>query len=145
MGKTLKDLFLALLNATLILVALCLFLLLMLVNRANSLTDSLADNLRVVAPLQDSVQETGAEIRALRSDLAEIRDQSGAASSATMQRIEDRVAGMEDRLATMQTNLTELRGAPERLVDHAIAQAGEQLAVTAFRIRNCAPAKAGKE
>jgi chromosome segregation ATPase len=142
MGKTLKDLFLALLNATLILVALCLFLSLMLVNRANSLTESFAEHLRTVAPLQESVQEAGAEIAALRADLAALGDQSGEISSATMQRIQDRVEEMEARLETMQASMAELRDAPERLVDHAIEKAGEQATATATRIRGCVPADA---
>ena len=84
MGKTLKDLFLALLNATLILVALCLFLFLMAANKANSLTETFAEHLQIVGPLQESVQTTGTEIAALRSDLAELKNQSGEVSSATM-------------------------------------------------------------
>lgn len=140
MGKTLKDLLLALLNATLILVALCLFLLLMLANRANSLTESFAQHLQIVAPLQERVQSTGAEIAALRTDLAEIKDQSGDISSATMTRIQDRIEAMESRLAEMQSSMAELRTAPERLLDQAIEKAGDQAVVSITRIRGCVPA-----
>lgn len=141
MGKTLKDLFLALLNATLILVALCLFLLLMVVNKANSLTETFAEHLQIVAPLQESVQTTGAEIAALRADLAELKDQSGDVSSATMTRIQGRMETMEARLNDMQGSLEDLRGAPERLLNQAIEKAGDQAVNTATRIRGCVPAE----
>lgn len=140
MGKTLKDLFLAVLNATLILVALCLFLLLMVLNRANSLTETFAEHLQIVTPLQESVQTTGAEIAALRSDLADLKNQSGEASSATMTRIQDRVETMETRLADMQGTMAELRGVPERLLDQAITKAGDQAVISVTRIRGCVPA-----
>ncbi|MDU9003864.1 DUF6674 family protein [Sedimentitalea todarodis] len=140
MGKTLKDLFLAVLNATLILVALCLFLLLTLANRANSLTETFAEHLQIVAPLQESVQTTGAELAALRADLAEMKNQSGEDSSATMARIQDRVEQMEAKLADMQGSLAELRAAPNRLLDHAIQKAGAQAVISVTRIRGCVPA-----
>lgn len=140
MGKTLKDLFLALLNATLILVALCLFLLLMVANKANSLTETFAKHLQIVAPLQESVQTTGAEIAALRTDLAELKNQSGEVSSATMARIQDRVETMEAKLDDMKGSLAELRTVPERLLDQAIKKAGDQAVISVTRIRGCVPA-----
>lgn len=140
MGKTLKDLFLALLNATLILVALCLFLFLMAANKANSLTETFAEHLQIVGPLQESVQTTGTEIAALRSDLAELKNQSGEVSSATMTRIQDRMEAMEAKLDDMQNALADLRTAPERLLDQAIEKAGDQAVISVTRIRGCVPA-----
>ena len=62
MAKTLKDLLLAMLNATLILVALCLFLALTVVNQAHSPGQRpFAEHLHVLGPLRESVQETGEE------------------------------------------------------------------------------------
>jgi septal ring factor EnvC (AmiA/AmiB activator) len=139
MAKTLKDLLLALLNATLILVALCLFLALSVVNRAHSLTATFAQNLQVLGPLQESVQQTGAELAAFRADLAGVRDQSRDLSTETLTRLQERAAEMESRLSEMQAAMIDLRHAPERLVDHAIQQAGDQAVQTAARIRGCVP------
>ena len=139
MAKTLKDLFLAMLNATLILVALCLVLALLVVNRANSLTATFAQNLSVVGPLQETVQETGSEIAALRADLATIGSQSEEVSSATMERLQARAAAMETRLQQMQDNLAELRNAPEQMIDHAIEKAGDEAVSSVARIRGCVP------
>lgn len=140
MAKTLKDLILALLNATLILVVLCLVLGLMVVNRANSVTATFAENLNVVAPLQESVQATGAEVAALRTDLATLRDESQDLSSATMMRIQDRVTALETKLDGMQESLSSLRDAPKTLIDHAIATAGDQAVQSIGQIKGCVPA-----
>lgn len=142
MGKTLKDLLLAMINATLILVALCLVLALMLVSRANSVTETFAENLQIVGPLQENVKTTGAEIAALRADLAELKNQSGNVSSAAMTRIQSRVDAIDIRLSNMQTSMQDLRGAPERLLDQAIQKAGDQAVASVTRIRGCVPADA---
>lgn len=140
MAKTLKDLLLAMLNATLILVVLCLVLALTVVNRASSLTATFAENLNVVEPLQQSVQDTGAEVAALRTDLAALRDPSQDVSSATITRIQDRVTGLESKLNDMQASLASLRDAPKTLVDHAIATAGDQAVQSIGQIKGCVPA-----
>ena len=142
MAKTLKDLLLAFLNATLILVALCLVLALMVVNRANSLTETFAENLNVVAPLQEAVQSTGTEIAALRTDLAAIGSQSQDASSEAMARVQTRVADMEKRLNDMQSRLQELREVPAEMIDQAISRAGDEAVNSIGRIRGCVPAPA---
>lgn len=139
MAKTLKDLLLAMLNATLILVALCLFLALTVVNRAHSLTATFAEHLDVLGPLQESVQATGEELAAFRSDLAGLRDQSQDLSSQTMARLQERAAAMENKLADMQASLADLRQAPTRLVDHAIEKAGDEAVDSVARIRGCVP------
>jgi len=140
MAKTLKDLFLAALNATLILIALCLVLLILLVNKADSLTATFAEHLNVVSPLRDSIQETGTEIAGLRTDLTSLRGQADSVSLAALARIENRVVAMETRVQDMQSSVTSLAATPQRLLDHAIEEAADQAVATAARLRNCTPA-----
>lgn len=142
MAKTLKDLFLAALNATLMLVALCLVLLLMLFSRVNSLSESFSEHLNVVGPLTQSVQDTGSEIAALRGDLAALRGQSQDVSSATMTRINARVDTIEERMASMQSSMQQLRDAPAKLLDHAIDRAADQAVAGIARMRGCVPGEA---
>lgn len=139
MAKTLKDLFLAALNATLILIALCLVLLILLVTKADSLTATFARHLNVVSPLRDSIQETGAEISGLRGDLAAMRGQADAASLAVLTSLQGRVSVMETRMQDMQSSVTTLADAPQRLLDHAIQEAADQAVTSAARLRNCTP------
>ncbi|MBK0327862.1 hypothetical protein I5535_11210 [Rhodobacteraceae bacterium F11138] len=145
MAKILKDLFLAMLNATLILVALCLVLLLLLVGKVNSLSDSFAEHLNVVGPLTQSVQDTGSEIAALRTDLAALRSQSQDLSSATMARIDARVTQMEERLQGMQNSMQDLRDAPRTLLNDAIDRAADQAVLGVARLRGCVPGEAPEQ
>lgn len=137
MRKTLKDLFLALLNATLILVALCLFLLVLLVSKANSLSDSFDEKLALVTPIQDNIKSTLSEATALRKDLSALRDQSTSVSSDAMKRIETRIDGLNEQLSTMQGSLQTLTQAPNELVDHAIESAADQVVLGVARIKGC--------
>lgn len=137
MRKTLKDLFLAFLNATLILVALCLFLLVLLVSKANSLSDSFDEKLALVTPIQDNIKSTLSEATALRKDLSALRDQSTSVSSDAMKRIETRIDGLNEQLSTMQGSLQTLTQAPNELVDHAIESAADQVVLGVARIKGC--------
>ena len=62
MGKVLKDLALALVNATLILVAVCLFLAWQLSRTVEGLLANAAGQLQVVEPLRARMAETRAEL-----------------------------------------------------------------------------------
>ncbi|MFT7596253.1 MAG: hypothetical protein ACI8R4_003588, partial [Paracoccaceae bacterium] len=92
MMTTLKKLGLALINATLILIVLCLFLAWKVTSRVDDLASNFAQNLNTVAPLREDIQGATSEMAALRSDLATLKAQSGDVSSATLQRIQDRMA-----------------------------------------------------
>ena len=63
MIKTLKDLALALLNATLLLIALCLFLAWLVSSRVDGMLATFASNLELVGPLREDVQAMTAEGR----------------------------------------------------------------------------------
>lgn len=139
MVKALKDLFVALLNATLLLIVACLFLGLLILNRANDLSENFAEQLQVITPVKDGVQNAAAEITALRSDLKDLSSQPGTLSPEALEALQAKVSGVEDRLETMQTALTELKGVPERLIDQALAKAGQQISDTAIRVRGCVP------
>ncbi len=145
MAKTLKDLFLALINATLILVALCLVLLMMVLTKANSLSETFAQNLSVVAPLQKSVSSTRDEMVGLREDLTTLRGQTGAAASATLARVQARVDIMERQWSQMQESLSNLHQAPTMLVDHAIEKAAQEAVDGLADLRGCVPQKDGSQ
>ncbi|WP_170330905.1 hypothetical protein [Ruegeria arenilitoris] len=143
MAKTLKDLVLALLNATLILVALCLFLGLKLSQSIESIRDGFAENLQLVTPLRDQAQSIRGELAAVRSDLAAIRAQDGTLDSvvrqklnATLQRLND----LETKLETTQSQLAGLAEKPEELIDHAITTSADVVTDRILVIRGCEPA-----
>ena len=73
MAKTLKDLLLALLNATLILVALCLFLGWKLARSVENIQDNFRESLHIVQPLREQAQGVREDLASLRADLSGIR------------------------------------------------------------------------
>lgn len=139
MKTTLKNLGLALINATLILIALCLFLAWMITGRIDSLASTFAQNLNIVAPLREDIQGATAEMAALRSDLAAIKTQSGDISSATLQRLQERVEQTQSKLDMAQQSVSKLTQAPARLIDHAIETAADEFAERVTAIRGCVP------
>ncbi len=143
MAKLFKDLALALLNATLLLVAICLFLAWRLTATVDGMVGTFASNLQVVAPLRQDVQAMTAELAALRADLAALKSQTGEINSAALQTLQARVDKMEARVAQAGDRIDALKRAPRELVDQAI-ETSMQSAASAFStaindIRTCEP------
>jgi hypothetical protein len=139
MLKVLKDLGLALLNATLILLALCLFLALMVVNTADDVASNFARNLIAVEPLRADFQATTDALASLRQDVAQLTTRSGEAQSAALLGISTRLEGVEADVAAARKAISDLSESPYRLVDHAIETAADSLAQKARNIRGCVP------
>jgi uncharacterized protein YoxC len=139
MLKLLKDLGLALLNATLILLALCLFLAWQVARTADNVVANFASNLITVEPLRADLQATTSELAALRQDVAQLLTQSDEIQSATLQRIATRLEKMDSRVAGASKSVSNLSEAPYRLIDHAIETAVDGLGQKAKYIRGCVP------
>ena len=112
MGKVIKDLLLALLNATLILIALCLFLAWQIAQSAEVMVDRAAQAVERVAPVQAELESLRAEVAGLRSDLDDVRSTAGAQADAAAERLQTRIDELEQTLATAQARLAELRALP---------------------------------
>ena len=137
MLNTLKNLVLALLNATLILIAVSLFLLWKVTQTADAIVTGFAQELAIVAPLRDDLQAATAELAALRGDLETLGARSGGISSAALQRLQLRVDALGSDIAGARQSVQELARAPELLVDHAIETASREFSRRAMEIRGC--------
>jgi hypothetical protein len=133
--RVLADLGLALLNATLILVALCLFLAWQTARQMNDLAGTFAQNLIEVEPLRDELRQTRAEIGGLRDDLAGLGSAGGALSDSA----EAGIAALQTRVDGMVGRLDALAGAPERLTAMAVTQITDGMARTITRFSGCVP------
>ncbi len=137
MGKTLKDLVLALLNATLILVALCLFLGWQLTRTVDGLVDTATDNLQVLTPLRDEIGQMTGEVQGLRADLASLR--AGVDDPELLNRLQSQITAIDTRVQAMTTQLQGLAGKPQEMLNAAIEQAGATAAQSVNQIRGCVP------
>lgn len=143
MVKLVKDLVLALLNATLLLVAACLFLAWRLSVTVDGMVGTFASQIEVVGPLREDVQGMTGEIAALRADLAAIATQTGEAGSATLLAVQRRVDGIDARLTETGARLDDLMREPglliDRAIDRTIAGAADEFAGAVNGIRGCVP------
>lgn len=144
MGKTLKDLALALINATLILIALCLFLGWKVLSTANGITETFASNLIKLEPVKAEITATKDEITGLRADLADIRANPGGLSEEALTRLETRLDKVGARMDGVAATVQEVKQMPYDLTDHAIEKAATEFETLAARLaqrRAAAPAE----
>lgn len=140
MAKTLKDLALALLNATLILLALCLFLAWKTASTVDGLTATFSENLIKITPLRDEVAGLREDLSGIRSDLATLKSQSGAYSSATLTALQQKMQTLEANVQGVQSRVRQLVDTPELLIDHSINTAADALTRSVSEIKGCMPA-----
>ena len=139
MLKIIKDLALAMINATLILILLGLFLVWRINVTANTLTESFAQNIQVLKPVQDDVKDMTAELAALRADIKAIRLQSGTFSSAVAMRVDSKLNDLETRMASVSVSMTPLLENPSDLIEQGIETAVQQVASAVAGLRGCVP------
>ena len=140
LGRTLWNLVLALLNATLILVALCLWLAWRVTAQVDAITDDFAENLIEITPLRDEVQELRSEVAGLRSDLQVVQSGAGEASTAALARIQERSAQFDARLDEINSGIDKVLRDPEELIDYAIDRTAEGIKAGISEARMCTPA-----
>ncbi|MGI9368665.1 MAG: hypothetical protein ACR2O2_07475 [Ruegeria sp.] len=137
------DLFLALVNATLILLALCLFLGWKLATTVDGITSNFAQNLQLVTPLTEQAKGIRGELAALRSDLTSLRTEGASLDPANSSKISaalNRLSEIEEKLGSVQTKMSELASSPQILVDHAIEKTADTVADRIIAVRGCVPA-----
>ena len=140
MRKTLKDLFLAMLNATLILVAVVLLLLVLLLTRANSLSEAFAQSLAALEPLEAGIETINSEVSEMRADIVALKPQSQGIMSTKLEELEAELTNIETHLADIKVSMSTLAETPDRLLDDAVASAADYAVGGAARLRGCVPA-----
>lgn len=140
----LRDLALAMLNATLILIVLCLFLGLRLTDRLEDVRTELTSRLAVFAPLRADLQQMTGEIAGLRSDLSDLRQTGELAGTPAAQALNARIGALETRLEEISTGLGEIRTTvqaadidAEALVAHAAGTAAVEFAAGLGALAGC--------
>lgn len=126
LGRSAANLVLALLNATLILAALCLWLAWGALSTAERISGQIEEAAQTVLPLRSEIVTLTEEIAETRADLAALRSDRATDSAALGQRI----AGVEAELARLTEAVTELGADPELLIDRAVTSAFDGLGQT---------------
>ncbi|MEX0348040.1 MAG: hypothetical protein AB3N15_01345 [Paracoccaceae bacterium] len=140
MAKTLKDLVLALLNATLILLALCLFLAWKTVDRANQIADTVQDTVEVVQPLRADMQEIVAQLDGLRGDIRALNTEASLDDLPQLDKIQSQLDALSTQLSEARSRIDGLSDRPGQLLDQAIATTADTVADRLTTLRGCVPA-----
>lgn len=135
--RLIKNLLLALLNATLMLALLCLIFAYLTMRKVDGVVATFAENLIEVQPLRDELAAMNENLSGLRSDLATMRDASGEVSDAALLAIQARVGRIEAEVAATRTQIHAILDAPEVLIDQAIISSGEVLKDIVLSAVNC--------
>ena len=136
MTKTILNLLKALLNATLLLLALCLFLGWQLLASARGVSENLGEISARFTPIYDQLQTMNTEITSLNLALT----QSEAPDSAEMR---FRLARLEEQLSRINAETEQMSELPAQVVTTAMEAAMQSLsaeiATRLPRLQNCAP------
>jgi hypothetical protein len=124
LGGTLWSLFLALLNATLILLALCLWLGWQALSEARAVARGLVERTALLAPVTAELAGLRAEVAGLQGEVAALAE--GEAGLALAE-FGDRLAGLDGRIAAATARLDALAADPGLLVDRAVDRAALQI------------------
>lgn len=128
--RSIGNLVLALLNATLILTALCLWLAWGALSAAERVSTEIAAAAETVLPLRSEIVTLTEEIAATRAELAARR----AAETRDTAALEARIAGVEAQLAALTAEVKRLGADPEVLIDQAVTSVFDGLGDTVAKI-----------
>ncbi len=137
LGRTIGNLLLALLNATLILVALCLFLGWQLFQEVETVTGHVAKNVTQIQDLKTEVQAMTAEMSALRSELSEQSVQADPLTLQAMQELSAKMDRIDGRVSQAETRLASFVNEPTALIDHAVDQTAGELKELVAAFADC--------
>ncbi len=130
LGRVLKDLALACLNATLLLLLISMLLYFMAARKMESVTDSFARSVAVVTPLREDVAE-------MRQGLLALRDAMTAPGRSVTPEVQAQLDALAARTQMLQAALEEVSGAPARLLDQAIRTGAQEARATLMVLRAC--------
>lgn len=136
MGRTFRDLFLALLNATLILVALCLFLAWQVFAAARQTTQNLEETAAQIRPVADQIGGLRQDVTALRADIDQLRAGSTASERASLTA---KITALDRRMEKINQEVSALRALPEELVKEGVFIGVDRLMDRAAGLRGCTP------
>ena len=139
LGRTLWNLFLALLNATLILLAICLWFGWRLADTVQNISTEITRTVAEAAPIRDDLQGLANEVSALRSDLSSLRDASDGFSSLTFAKYEQRLDDFGSRLSELGQRMESALSDPDALIETAISATADELTGFVVGMRHCRP------
>ncbi len=123
LGRLAADLLLALLNATLILAALCLWLLWGVLGTARDISADIEQTARLILPIRDEIQTLTAEIEAARSALADLQGGMRATAAADLAPVAAELEALRAEIAGLRADLAAFQQAEADQIEAALTAA----------------------
>ena len=139
LGRTLWNLFLAFLNATLILLAVCLWFGWRLADTVQGISTEVTRAVAEATPIRDDLRGLTDEVSALRADLSSLRDSSDGFSSFTFARYEQKLDDFGGRLSELGQRMESALSDPDALIETAISATADELTGFVIEMRHCRP------
>ncbi|GJL81024.1 MAG: hypothetical protein DHS20C01_06580 [marine bacterium B5-7] len=136
-GKVIRDLILALLNATIVLVIIAVVLGLILMSKVESVTAGINERLAAIAPLKTRIENTTNEMRELKDEIALLRDNGDVIDAAVLGVIDNRMQIVVTNVADIKEQMAGLSIEPDQLVDHAIEKSTTEIGRVISGMRHC--------
>ena len=138
-GRTLWNLCLALLNATLILVAICRFLGWRLASTVEGISETFANTILQARPIRDDFQALQLEVSGLREDVADLKAAPGTPVTASLVGLNSKLSRIDENLSGISEKIAGAFDDPDALVETAIRTAAGELAGFVTGSRQCRP------
>jgi vacuolar-type H+-ATPase subunit I/STV1 len=130
LGRVLKDLAFACLNATLLLILMGLLIYFLAARKLEHVADSFARSVAVVTPLREDMAEIRRSLDALHEAMA---DRGNGAIP------QPQIDALAARIETLHSTLEGLAETPARLLDRAIETGAREATATLMALRSCSP------
>lgn len=133
----LKNLALALLNATVLLVALCLFLALQITNSAERAAEKFSEAISSLAPVRTEVSDINATLQELRGDVQSLAQRPSVVSDDQAAALTAQIETLSNRLEGVDAKLEGLGEVPDQVVTTAIDYVADTVSNGVNAYRNC--------
>lgn len=133
------NLLVACLNATLILVLLCLMATYWVLREANGLTDMVAQSLVKITPLTDQAAKMNDHLIGLREDIAAFDPALSDISAPNALKIQARLDGIQSEMALVRAQLSDMSNTLGTLADYAIEKVAFEVKAGVRDLRQCRP------
>jgi hypothetical protein len=135
--QTLQNLILACLNATLILVFLCLLTAYFAFKKVDGIAKTFAQNVVSITPFVEEVSALNMTLIGLREDIGVLRESPSADGDAASHRLEARLDKIQSDIDVFNERIGNISNAPTKLIDHAIDKTAFVLKNGFYEMRSC--------
>ena len=137
LGSTIKNLVLAMINATLILLALCIWLAWQVSSTINTTATDIAKSFTNAAPLKEEIASMTSELASLRQEIATMQIGCGDNNPESLRSLKTKIDALDQKADAALGAVETIATRPEELINLAIDAAARKAKVGAQAVLMC--------